>query len=280
MTGSESSAEARRRQMADHLLGAGSATPGELAERFDISVVTVHRDLAELERRGVVRKFHGGVTALPSSTFESLLAHRLKSHVMHKQAIARTAAGLVEPGMSIMLDDSTTVLQLVRYLPEHTPLTVVTNFVRGLGDLISLQATDLTVIGIGGRYDPAHDSYTGLQAEEQVRGMRVDAAFVSTSAVSRTALYYQGDAVASLKRAMIESSARTYLLVDHSKLQRDALLRVAPVTDVDVIVTDSEADQDHVDAWRRAGVDCRIAPPDGARATSDPIPSNPREGRP
>lgn len=259
MTGSESSAESRRRRMADHLLAVGSATPGELADRFEISVVTVHRDLAELERRGVVRKFHGGVTALPSSTFESLLAHRLKSHVRHKQAIARTAASLIEPGMSIMLDDSTTVLQLIEHLSAHHPLTVATNFVRGLDQLIALQAPELTVIGIGGRYDPAHDSYNGLQAEEQVRGMRVDAAFISTSAVSQTALYYQGDAVASLKRAMIESSARTYLLVDHSKLHRDALLRVAPVTDMDVIVTDARANPDHVQAWRRAGIECRIA---------------------
>lgn len=261
MTGSQSPAEVRRREMADHLLAEGSATPGDLADRFGISIVTVHRDLAELERRGVVRKFHGGVTALPSSTFESLLEHRLNSHVEHKQAIARTAAGLLEPGMSIMLDDSTTVLQLIKHLPEHTPLTVATNFVRGLNDLIGLQHPELTVIGIGGRYDPAHDSFNGLQAEQQVRRMRVDAAFISTSAVSRSALYYQGDAVASLKQAMIESSARTHLLVDHSKLRRDALLQVAQVSDVDVIITDSDADPDHVGAWRRAGVDCRIAAP-------------------
>ncbi|MFW6599459.1 DeoR/GlpR family DNA-binding transcription regulator [Propionibacteriaceae bacterium Y2011] len=253
-------AEVRRRAMADHLLSIGAATTTELSERFEVSAVTIHRDLVELERRGVVRRFHGGVTAQPSSTFESLLDYRLNSELEHKQAIAAAALDHVHPGMSVLLDDSTTTLQLVPGLARRTPLTVATNFLRGLRELTTLQRDhDLEVIGIGGRYDPGHDSFGGLHATEQVRAMRVDAAFVSTAAVSATGIYYQGDEIASLKRAMIDSAAATYLLVDHTKLHREALLRVARITEVTMVITDSDADPERLAQWRRAGVACQVA---------------------
>lgn len=262
----DSDADARRREMTEFLQTRGDAAPAALAKHFAVSPVTVHRDLAELERRGVVRRFHGGVTALPSSTFESLVEHRLTSHVPYKRGIAAVALEQVQSGMSIMLDDSTTALHLLERLPEKAPLTVVTNFLRGLRRLTELsRAHDLTVVAIGGRYDPGHDSFGGIQAETQVRGLRVDAAFISTSAVSDTALYYQQDTTASLKRVMIESATRTCLLIDHSKLRREALLRVAPVTEMSTIITDTEADARRVEAWRRAGVTCHLATPKGDR---------------
>lgn len=254
--------ETRRREVIEFLQTRGDAAPADLAKQFGVSTVTMHRDLTELERRGVVRRFHGGVTALPSSTFESLVEHRLTTQLAHKRGIAERALEEIRPGMSIMLDDSTTALQLVELLPAKGPLTVVTNFLRGLRRLGELSKDhDLTVVAIGGRYDPGHDSFGGLQAEAQVRGLRVDAAFISTSAVSDTGLYYQENTTASLKRLMIESANQTYLLIDHTKLRREALLRVAPVTDMSTIITDTDADPVRVEAWRRAGITCHLAPP-------------------
>src|SRR5688572_17268828 len=99
-------AEQRQEQISQVVLSSGSATAQELAVAFGVSLNTVHRDLDELERQGIVRKFHGGVTAQPSGVFESNVAYRLKRMLPEKRAIARHAARFVEPGMSIMLDDS------------------------------------------------------------------------------------------------------------------------------------------------------------------------------
>lgn len=103
------------------MLSAGSVTAGELAERFGVSLMTIHRDLDELERQGIVRKYRGGVTAQPSGVFESNVAYRMKSMQAAKDAIAAKAAALVEPGMAVMLDDSTTTLALARRLTGITP---------------------------------------------------------------------------------------------------------------------------------------------------------------
>ncbi|MFD2350077.1 DeoR/GlpR family DNA-binding transcription regulator [Nonomuraea ferruginea] len=127
-----SSRSARWQGMAEHIVRQGSVSVTELAESFGVSVMTVHRDLGELERQGMVRKVRGGATAQASNVWESNIAYRLKAHTAEKDAIARVVAGMIEPGSSVMLDDSTTALAVARQLQELAPLTVVTNFLEAI----------------------------------------------------------------------------------------------------------------------------------------------------
>ena len=256
----ETRTEERRRRIADLVLSSGSATAQELSSQFGVSIVTIHRDLDELERRGVVRKFHGGVTAQPSGIFESQMSYRLANRVAEKQAIAQAALAYVKPGMSILLDDSTTVLQMIDGLADRAPLYVATTFMAGLQRLGELsQENDLTVIGLGGRYDVAHDSFLGVNTREQVEGLHMDAVFMSTSAVSRTDVFHQEEHVASLKRAMINSATEKYLLVDHTKLDRVALLKIASLDEMTLIITDSAADPEILAGWDEAGITYELA---------------------
>jgi DeoR/GlpR family transcriptional regulator of sugar metabolism len=256
----ESKAEARKRLVTEAVLASGSATAQDLANQFGVSLVTIHRDLDELERRGVVRKFHGGVSAQPSGVFESQMPYRLASMGAEKHAIAEVALRYVEPGMSILLDDSTTVLAMIDGLAERSPLHVATTFVTGLRRLSELAGDhDLTLIGLGGRYDVAHDSFVGVQTNQQVAGIHVDAVFLSTSAVSATDMFHQEEQVAALKREMLNSASKRYLLIDHTKLDRKALLKIAALTDLDLIITDDGADPAVLAAWDVAGIAYEIA---------------------
>ena len=146
---------ARQAAMAEQVLADGSATAAELAERFGVSLMTIHRDLDELERQGIVRKFRGGVTAQPSGVFESNVQYRLKTMRAEKAAIAEHALRSVEPGMAIMLDDSTSTLEIARRLRlgEITPLTVVTNFLEAI-NLLSDQR-GIHLMALGGQLRPA-----------------------------------------------------------------------------------------------------------------------------
>jgi DeoR/GlpR family transcriptional regulator of sugar metabolism len=178
-----------------------------------------------------------------------------------KEALARVALSHVEPGMSLLLDDSTTTFQMVEGLAEKAPLHVATNFVTGMRKLTELGVgSDITIIGIGGVYDAPHDSFGGIQCIEQIEGLRADALFLSTSAVSETDAFHQADWMVSLKRAMIRAATKRYLLVDHSKLGQVALHRITPLDVFDLIITDAGADPRVLAAWDHAGIKYELAP--------------------
>lgn len=235
---------ARQAAMAEQVLAEGSATAAELAERFGVSLMTIHRDLDELERQGIVRKSRGGVTAQPSGVFESNVQYRLKTMRAEKAAVADHALKLVEPGMAIMLDDSTSTLEIARRLRlgEITPLTVVTNFLEALNLLADQRGIHL--MALGGDYDPLHSSFLGVSCVEAVQSLRVDVCFASTSAVHGGYAYHQEQHIVSVKRAMLDSAARNVLLIDHTKLARTALHRVAPLSRFDLVLVDDGAPAD------------------------------------
>ncbi|MGW8380795.1 DeoR/GlpR family DNA-binding transcription regulator [Streptomyces sp. ODS28] len=254
--GSARSQEQRRRVVSDHVLEHGTVTVAELAELTGVSVMTVHRDLEELARRGVLRRFRGGVSALPSSVFESNLDYRLGVHTAEKEAIAREASALVGPGMSVMLDDSTTALALARLLPGTGPLTVLTN-ARRVVDVFAGQE-DVRLIALGGEYSHTHDSYLGVPCVEAVQAMAVDLVLVSTSAMNGRMTYHQEQDVVLVKRAMLGAGTRTALLMDHSKTARTALHRLCPVGDFDHVIVDGGVDGTLL-AELRKQTDVRVA---------------------
>lgn len=253
--------DARQRQIQERVVAKGSCTAQELAAEFGVSIMTIHRDLDELERRNVLRKFHGGVTALPSGIFESQLSYRMTSKSAEKAAIALAALNHVEPGMSVLLDDSTSILHMLPGLAERAPLHVATTFLTALRRLADLaNESELTILGLGGTYDLPHDSFVGMHCVQQIGELRTDVLFASTSAVTATDALHQEERIVAVKRAMVRSATRRYLLVDHSKLSRVALHQLAPLTDFDLVITDSGADPELLAAWDANGIPYEIAP--------------------
>jgi len=248
---------ARRRAIAQQILANGTVTAAALAEQFGISLMTVHRDLDELEHQGVVRKHRGGVTAQPSSVFEGHLTYRMGQAADAKAAIAREARQLVEPGMAIMLDDSTSALALAQLLDDVGPLTVITNFVEVIRMATSWPQT--RVIALGGEYNAPHDSFLGVPCVEALANLRVDLLFASTSTVSGGYVYHQEQEIVLVKRAMLTAATRKVLLVDSSKLDRLALHRLAPLSDFDVVITDDRADSEVVRQMREERVEVIVA---------------------
>jgi DeoR/GlpR family transcriptional regulator of sugar metabolism len=257
----ERKTEFRQRQISERVVAAGSCTAQELASSFGVSIMTIHRDLDVLERRGIVRKFRGGVTAQPSGVFESQLSYRMTSNDAEKSAIAEAALEYVEPGMSVMLDDSTTILHMIPGLAQYAPLHVATTFLTALSRLSQLATeSDLTIIGLGGVYDGPHDSFVGMQCLEQISGIRADVLFTSTSAVSATHAFHQEERIVALKRAMIDAATKRYLLVDHTKLGRVALHRVVSLDEFDLVITDSRADPAVLEQWAVSGIKYHVVP--------------------
>lgn len=260
------SPEDRQARIADLVLDSGSVSAQDLAETFAVSVMTIHRDLDELQRQGVLRKTRGAATAQPSGTFESNVEYRAKANIDSKRQIAAYACRYVEPGMSVLLDDSTTALQMLPYLADLAPLTVATNYLAALNQLARMR--DVRVLALGGQYDIHHDSYLGTTCIDTIRSLCFDVAFLSTSAIRGAYAFHQEDRIVAVKREMVAASTRSHLLIDHTKLTRSAMHRLMPIEEFASIVVDSGAGEHQLATLRehRARVD--VAGPADVRSQS------------
>jgi DeoR/GlpR family transcriptional regulator of sugar metabolism len=238
--GSSLAPEQRQERIAELVLKQPFIAAKDLAERFDVSLMTIHRDLDELEAHGVLRKVRGGATPQASSLFESNVRYRLTVASEEKQALAQAALLQIEPGQAVLIDESTTGLALARLVPARVPLTVITNSLSVMQELRSVR--DIKLIVLGGDYWPRHEAFCGLACEAAVSALRADVLFMSSTAISGGVAYQPDQDMAIAKRAMIAAAGRRVLLVDHSKFGRVALHRLAPLTAFDLVMTDDGID--------------------------------------
>jgi DeoR/GlpR family transcriptional regulator of sugar metabolism len=227
--------DSRRQGIIDLLMEAGSATVEELSARFGVSKMTIHRDLDELEQGGLLRKVRGGASVQSSSQFESDFRYRQKLAGPEKQRIAAAAARLIEPGQTVIIDDSSTAGGVANHLAELRPLTVITNNLAVIQELAG--RAGITLIALGGQYAKKFHGFFGLLAEEALRALRADVALVSTSSIHGVAAFHQDQEVVQAKRLMLAAAARRYLLADHSKFGRPALHFLTELGTFDAVLT-------------------------------------------
>jgi len=220
------------------LMEAGSASVEDLSVRFSVSKMTVHRDLDDLEKAGLLRKVHGGASIQSSPQFESDFRYREKIASEEKRRIARYAAGMIEPGQIIIIDDGSTAGGLADYVGTIRPLTVITNNLGVINKLAPIPG--IQVISLGGQYSSKFNGFFGITTEEALGSLRADAAFLSSSAIHGAAAFHQDQEVVQTKRRMMKSAARKYLLVDHGKFGKSALHFLTGLEGFDAVLTGEE----------------------------------------
>ena len=249
--------EDRRREIVETLVEEGSATLEGLAARFAVSKMTIHRDLDLLEAEGLLRKVRGGATIESSGQFESDFRYRARRAAEEKRRIAERAAGFVEPGMSVMVDDGSTSQALAPFLIERRPLTVITNNAALIGALAG--EAGIALIALGGLYSPKFNGFFGVLTETALAELRADAALISTSSILGRDAYHQDQEVLAVKRRMIESAARRYLMADHGKFGRTALHRLCGLDRFDAVVTSTGLASPLAEALARDGIALHFA---------------------
>lgn len=227
-------AETRRREIAERLRAQGAVTVAELEELYGISPMTARRDLAELERRGVVRRTHGGAVLPTISAHEDSFARRLDVGAEDKVALAEAAVSLLTPRETIFLDSSTTTFYVAKRLVETgIAATVLTNSLPVMELLFREGGPGLEVIGIGGTLRRLTRSFVGPFAVRTVQGHFADRLFFSVKGVAANGMLTDADPLeAELKRTMIEQAGESVLLIDQSKLSVRGLSVISPLSEV------------------------------------------------
>jgi DeoR/GlpR family transcriptional regulator of sugar metabolism len=222
--------------------------------------MTIHRDLDDLENAGMLRKVRGGASIETSLQFESDYRYRERRDADEKRHIARAAADLIEPGMTVLVNDGTTAGFLAELLPEKRPLTVITNNMAAIGTLWN--APGITLLALGGTYSRKFNGFFGLVTEESLMRLRADVAFISAPAVDGKACFHMDHDVVRTKRLMIACGGRSYLLVDHQKFGRTALHHLADLSDFEAVITGDVLERDISTALTDAGIRLISAQPE------------------
>ncbi len=249
---------ARRQLMVEAVITEGAVRIEDLTGRFGISLMTAHRDIDDLVERGLLHKTRGVVSAAPTSLVESSDLYRATRQQAEKQAIASCAAAWIEPGQSLFLDDSTTVLQLARYLPAKAPLTVITNSLTLMNSL--KDARDITLLGLGGQYHNWCNAFMGRMTRSAIAGLRADCFFVSMSAIMEGQVFHQSAETVETKRAMFDAAERRILLADHTKFERRALYSFASLTEFDTVIVNQGINISVLHRMQEEGVKVEVAP--------------------
>jgi DeoR family fructose operon transcriptional repressor len=255
----------RRAQILQRIRRDGGVSVADLARDHAVSAVTVHRDLEELAREGLVERVHGGARALAvaasAPTIPTAWTQRANQAGAAKAAIAAHAVRYVGHGTTIFLDASSSALALARRLVEDPPneVTLVTN---SPAIAYELQADAIHVVVVPGELDQHMRMIAGRWAVEFLAQLNFAVAFVSAAGLSLDqGLTTARRPLADVVNAARANAERSVGLIDASKFGRSSLLSIARAQELDAIVTDAGLPAEVAHDYRAAGVRLEIANP-------------------
>ena len=189
----------------------GSIGIAELAKETYASPSTVRRDLEKLERRGLLRRHHGGAESVLSLRPPRIVRH--ERNQAEKMRVAARAAKEIIEGSTIFLDASTTV----QYMIPHLSALGVTVYTNGADTAMRLAEAGVRTVSTGGELLAESMAYVGPVAADAVRRVYFDAVVFSSAAFDGETVSDWSEAETALRRTVLEQSARRYFLADHTK---------------------------------------------------------------
>lgn len=236
----------------------GSVTVADLCQYFSVSDMTIRRDLAELERSGLIRRVYGGAISTRGRSYEPPFPSRLEAHRAEKERIGQVAASLIRDGDSIALDVGTTTLEVARHLQGKHNLTIITNSLHIASVLAN--KSDIRLIITGGIVRANEMSMTGHLAEHAFRDFYVDKLFLGIGGIHFEAGLTEFNLEDALvKRSMLSIAKERILVADASKFGQVAFAAVAPLSAIDKIITDSSIDPDILRELREKNIEVILA---------------------
>jgi DeoR family transcriptional regulator, fructose operon transcriptional repressor len=253
-------AEERQQAIASLVIANGRASVTELAQAYEVTTETVRRDLAALDRAGVLRRVHGGAVPVRAlHLVEAGVGERETTRAEHKDAIAAAAADLLpQGGATILLDAGTTTARVAAHLPTDRELVVVTNSLPVAARLAAVPSVSLQLLG--GRVRGITQAAVGEHTLRVLESLRVDMAFIGTNGISvRHGLSTPDSDEAAVKRAMVNSANYVVVVADSSKNGREEFVSFAPLSRVDTLITDSEITGAYRSQFTEQGIEVVVA---------------------
>jgi DeoR family transcriptional regulator of aga operon len=259
----------RLNSILEMVISAGNIEVEEVAKILDVSAATIRRDFDTLAKKQLVTRTHGGAVATGGS-LGLPLSYRLAKDDEVKQQIAKLAAEMVTRYQTIGINGGTTTTEVARAIvarPEFAPsltdnlepaLTVVTNALNIAAELTV--RSQIKIVVTGGVARPRSYELTGAYAEEVLKEVNIDIAFLGVEAIDPIiGASASHEDEARINRQMAERAAKIVVVTDSSKFSKRAFACIRPAKEIDVLITDSGIDPKIADQLRQLGVEIVIA---------------------
>lgn len=249
----------RQTEILDIARTEGRVVVESLAERFNVTLQTIRRDLSELADAGMLDRVHGGAV-MRTGVSNIGYGERRRMNEAEKAAIGRACAREIPDNCSIILNLGTTTEAVARELLGHQNITVVTNNINVANILLANDSCEIMVAG--GALRRSDGGLVGDLTADFMQQFKVDYAIIGASALDREGDLLDFDlAEVRVSRTIIRQSRHTFLVTDASKLDRSAPVRMASLADLDAVFIDRPLPQDLMRRCAEWDTQVHLCPP-------------------
>lgn len=221
----------------------------ELSSLLNSSLMTVRRDLTKLEKRGMIKRTHGGVISMKYNR-DMPYVNRSHLELDEKTEIGKRAAEMVEEGDVIFLGSGTTVGHMAPYLVRKIGLTIVTPSFQIINELVNEQG--ITLIFLGGIVKGDTYSTVGQSVEKELSNYHFQKAFLGVSGILLEKGIFNSDfLISSVEKIVMEKADKIFVLADHSKFEKSALIHISDINKIAGIITDSKLPDRIVNSFKK-----------------------------
>jgi DeoR/GlpR family transcriptional regulator of sugar metabolism len=228
----------RRQKIVEFIQKDRKVHVSNLSQLFDVTEETIRRDLEKLENENMLSRTYGGAILNQHTNEDLPFPTRKSTNIELKQKIALKATDLIKDGTTIMMDTSTTCLELMPFLQDKRDLTIITNSIKIPYDFSN---SNFNIISTGGTLRAYSLALVGPVAQNTLQNYHVDMAIMSCKGLSLDkGIMESNEPESELKKEMIKQAKKIILLVDHFKFDKIAFIKLLDYSDIDYLITDCE----------------------------------------
>jgi DeoR family transcriptional regulator, fructose operon transcriptional repressor len=252
-SGMKMNPESRKKIILNSLNERGVVSTQVVMKSCEVSEITIRRDLAELEKRGLLIRTHGG--AVNSKAGDQLFTYDFKvnQNKQNKETICQLAAKFIKNNDIVFIDCGTTLSFLTKYIAKFESLIVITNSLPIVSELINF--SNIKLILIGGEVADERKAIYGPIAENNISQYHASKAFIGADGVSLPnglSSYDEKEAAITLK--MAENADEVFLLCDSSKIEKNSFVKFAPFSKINYLITDKGLDPEHMKKYKESNI--------------------------
>lgn len=258
MKQSQAEVHKRHQQMLELFNTHGSLQVSDVSKTLGMSELTIRRDFDTLEKKGYIVRFHGGAKLVsPLAEAAPVFENKGTMNQIQKQQIARVASQFIQDKDTVFLNAGTTTLEIIKAIKDRN-ITIITNNALACSALGDGKAI---LISTGGEYNNRNKSYTGALATTLINKVFATVCLLGVNGITSA----DGVTTSAYLETMINEEllkrckGKKIVAADGSKIGRTFCFTSADITDIDILITDSTADEEELDKMREKGVQIILA---------------------